>query len=107
MKSNILFFNLQLEKLKGTMSPEKYKRYHHLVNFLDETEQSYINENIEIFLNENKSSFYKQFVEELYQFFSDEFEKGNLYYENLSDAESFVQKSQRVPKHDGKEKLDS
>ena len=69
MKSNILFFNLQLEKLKGTMSPEKYKRYHHLVNFLDETEQSYIKENIEIFLNENKSSFYKQFVEELYQFF--------------------------------------
>lgn len=95
MKSNILFFNLQLEKLKGTMSPEKYKRYHHLVNFLDETEQSYINENIEIFLNENKSSFYKQFVEELYQFFSDEFEKGNLYYENLSDAESFVQKSRK------------
>lgn len=93
MKSNILFFNLQLEKMKSKMSLEKYKQYYRLVNFLDVIEQNFINEGIENFLIENESSFFKYFVEDLYQFFTDELEKGNLYYKNLSDAESFVQKS--------------
>ncbi|MGT2834945.1 hypothetical protein ACVRZC_06290 [Streptococcus hyointestinalis] len=91
MKSNILFFNLQLQSLKDTKYQENYEHYYHLVNSLSSDEQIFIHENIETFLEENEDSYFKVFVEELYQFFTDELEKGHLYYQNMSDAESFLQ----------------
>lgn len=91
MKSNILFFNLQLESLRDTMSQENYYRYHQLVNSLSLDERTFIYESIEKFLEENKESYFKIFIENLYQFFSDELDEGHLFYQNMSDAESFLQ----------------
>ena len=93
MKSNILFFNLQLKNLKDTMSQENYERYYQLVNSLSSDEQKFIHEKIETFLAENEESYFKIFVEKLYKFFTDELKKGHLYYQNMSDAESFLQQA--------------
>ncbi len=93
MKSNILFFNLQLKNLKDTMSQENYSRYYQLVNSLSSEEQMFIDENIEKFLAENEDSYFKTFVEKLYQFFTDELKNGRLYHQNMSDAKSFLQQA--------------
>lgn len=90
MKSNILFFEAQLESLRDNVSGEVYRKYKDAIDLYENDELKFINEDMKAFLKSNEKSFFASFIEEVYEFFNLECEKGKLYSENLSTAETFL-----------------
>lgn len=97
MKSNILYFNSQLKNIEGKITKEQYLRYYKLVNDYSYLEKKFINEDISKFLYANKDSFFNKIVNELNDYFYRKIlDNIDLYYQNLSSAEAFFDKSKDI-----------
>lgn len=97
MKSNILYFNSQLESIKNRITESQYLKYYNLVNHYSYKEKSFINEEISSFLTANKDSFFYKIVKKINEYFYTKIINGaDLYSHNLSSAESFFDNSKEI-----------